>query len=376
MTAGSYTMQIQIYNDNKTVIAEKNCTLRVVNPSAPSSSKNVLCIGDSNIEPGEMVSELYRMLNSDGGTPNGLNYGNINFVGSHRGYMTDIEYPNVFLEAHGGWSWDTYIKGAMKTLIFTISSTEGIINRGDKVILYNDGTQYAIYTVQEINLTDGVGNIRCLGTYGGAVEIEPYAQSGVLYHRNAHYNFSAWEEENYAPFIDNGVVSFTKYANDYCGGKIDVLDCNLGTNQILSWDDSDNIAINDAKTLINAFHRDFPNSKVIINLAFLPSLCYPTSSPATEYNNSLYELVCRNMSYNKKLIELSQDSQYSSYVSISPVSAFFDVENCVQKGKKAVNLRLPDVTEIIGTNQLHPQVAGKLQISDAVLPILLYMLNN
>ena len=29
-----------------------------------------------------MVSELYRMLNSDGGTPNGLNYGNINFVGN------------------------------------------------------------------------------------------------------------------------------------------------------------------------------------------------------------------------------------------------------------------------------------------------------
>ena len=361
---GDYNCTITVRDSNKKVLATK--TVVIHSFAAPSSVKstNVLCVGASATEDGAMPCELYRMLTFDDGEPKGLNYNNISFVGSHNGYATRIEYPNVFMEAHGGWSWNTYMNDAIVSVRMQVSGVTGIVERGDVFRIKNpDGTDYLAYMVQEVNLTDGVGNIRCVNYTGGSISIFPPSQSGELTNAGNSIQFTSWVTETFKPFIkSDGTFGFTEYAAKFCNNKIDVIITMLGVNSLMSEAYAVPPVIEDAKRFIEQFHVDFPNSHILINLLYKPSPITPASSQ--------YGIWFKFVEYINELITLSNSVDYKEYVSVVPTFLTMDSEYCYPTKEKKVNTR-STITELVGSNFVHPTATGKYLMADAILPELL-----
>ena len=72
----------------------------------------------------------------------------------------------------------------------------------------------------------------------------------------------------------------------------------------------------------------------------------------SEFNPDLYQEMC-------------EEDGWKDFVEIINIAGQFDSENAFPAKPKPVNVR-SEVTEIIGTNGVHPTINGYLQIGDAV----------
>jgi len=108
-------------------ISQGATTLDIVDHTgAPASNKNVLCIGDSLTAGGIWPQEFYRRLAESGGTPAGLNYGNITFIGN----QSMASYAAQKFIGFSGWNVDRYRgAGSSKTArIVDVSGAELMVN--------------------------------------------------------------------------------------------------------------------------------------------------------------------------------------------------------------------------------------------------------
>ncbi|GAB5402818.1 MAG: hypothetical protein Aurels2KO_10490 [Aureliella sp.] len=101
-SAGSRSLQYQLFNDKNVLLAEQTLPVTVVNRTAgPASNMKVLCVGDSLTAGGTYVTELNRLLTGSGGSPPGKGFSNIEFIGS-QGSGANLH------EGRSGWSWTTF----------------------------------------------------------------------------------------------------------------------------------------------------------------------------------------------------------------------------------------------------------------------------
>ena len=369
----TFDIEFVVRNNNLNDIIRKTSQLQVVDfPQSPSLNKNVLCVGASATAGGQWVFELNRRLTGVDGdgtalNPTGLGLTNISFVGRKTGVSKAIK-----LEATGGWAVSTYAGKGRQAFRFFVNNVSEI-NVED---VYRYGTTN--FTIAEINVTEGVGNISCL--YSGTVPTLP--TSGVLEKvtgsGDAQIEYQSYESEYYNPFYNNETnkLDFTTYANSYCDGSIDYFVWHCGVNGIFGSNDAGvESEINSFKTILRAFHEEFPSSKVIISSIPIGS---PTGGFGANYGTSLtsnyYTFLKQAMNYARALIELCADEEFSSYTYYCPVMEEFDCENSYPASETNVNNRV-DVKEKLGTNGVHPTDAGYKLVADAMYRTMCYVLS-
>lgn len=356
--AGDYPLKVQVRDNNLNVIAEKETTLHIIEQTSSSNPLNVLCIGASATSTGYWPAELRRMLETE------MGFNNVHFVG--RKTATN---ESVNLEATGGWSWNNFISTGQRAIRFQISETIGNITYGNK--LTHNGN---VYTVLEVNLTEGIGNIRCSGTNESAAPVLPTESNGILVLGETSLTFTSWEEERFTPFFNTDMqcIDFKTYADTYCNGQIDVLVTHLGVNNAL-WDGvSHETAINAARILIDAFLSEFPTSKIVVSAIPMPDEGVNVyANTYSTQNVNRYGTICSFLEYNKALYTLVSADEYIGKVFWAPSNLFFDTDYGYPKNEKNVNNRISSYKELVGTNGVHPIKEGSYMIADSMLPVFL-----
>lgn len=362
MVGNSYALLVYVKANNGTIIASKNVTIEVVdNMTAPSSTKNILCIGASATAGGQWVGELKRRLTDTSGdgtsaNPTGLGLSNIAFVGRKEGTSNPIN-----LEATGGWKVQDYASKGQSAVRFFV---EGV----DTIAI---GARYSCngtnYVVQEVNVTEGEGNIRC------TLENTFVTPSGKLTKLtgggDVEITFTSYNNENFSPFwnANEEKIDFMQYADSYCDGKIDCLIWHCGVNDLTSGDSAviPNVIVA-FRNLLNSYHEQFPQGKVIISSVPIGSV---NGGFAANYgaNESLnyYTFAKITQLYAQALVDLTKEDAYNGFTLYAPVLEEFDAENGYPIKQTAVNNR-SSVTEVVGTNGVHPTTEGSYMVADAI----------
>ena len=353
----SKNLQLIVEGSNGVVKAQGTVPIMTINtPSSPASNKNVLVFGASVFGSGSITNELRRRLTETSGTtgdrsnPKGLGLSNITFVGRKRGSAYDVPQ-----EATGGWGWSEYATQGRLAYRFTVSGVVQL-HPGD---VYSDGSHS--YTIAEINVTDGSGNVRCLGSSA------PTSTSGTLSLSNgsgdATITYSAYTAESYSPFYNSEThqIDFINYANTYCNGSIDIMVTLCGTNDIFGGN-IENVATtynSYIKPFIRKYHEQFPNGKFIISTLYLPDMNGGLgASYGAGQTANWWKQAQNNYEFARLAYELEVDSEFSSYVTVANVMHLFDTENLYIYANTPVTNRLPDVKERLGQNGVHPSGSG------------------
>lgn len=349
---GDYPLTIQVRDNNLKTLGEVSTTLHIIEKATANISKNILCIGASGTATGCWTAELKRLLNNN----------NLSFVGRKKGSVEDVN-----LEATGGWSWGNFVRTGTPAIRFYVTNvnTTGTFRNGSKLTFEGN-----TYTILEINITNGSGNIRCSGATEITDPVDPSSSSGVMavsQGGGGTVEFTSWERENYVPF-PNG--DFTEYADKYCNGKIDVLIAHLGVNSSL-WENSNpNTAISDARTLIDGYFADFPEGKMIITAIPMPDEGTNVYGNTNSENNiNRYGTVSSFLRYNKALYDLAEELKSKYNISYVPTNVLFDTDYAYPKEYKSVNPRMDMFKEMVGVNGVHPIPEGSYMVSDAILPV-------
>lgn len=350
------------------ILVSKEVTLITVPPLTNNISANVLCVGDSTTQAGSWCKELARRFYANDGTPQGLGLTNLNICGRKTGVISNKNYG---WEGTGGWTWSTYVSSPVDAIRFTVKDVSSL-TMGAAYIASNG----VIFEIVEINVTNGIGNIRCQYCWDTPNKNEILA-SGTLTKRYSEtagddtITYTAFESEKFSPFYVNGEVDFTDYANKYCNGIIDVIVIHLGINSMFGL--KPNLAshltsvMNTAKILIDKFHEQFPNSKVLL---ITPPKCsviggmaanYNATQTATEgiYNRQMFQ-------YHKKYFELANQPDYKNWVTVANTCGEFDTPYGYPYNEQGVNTRVSNIKERIGTNGVHPNGDGYNMIADSV----------
>lgn len=365
-----------IYPENSVIATAKLVT--IPKAQSPSKEKHILCIGDSTLAAsnGLWGRECARRLVSTGGIPNADAIKNIKFTGR---LHADIDSTNVFgYEGNSGWQWSTYISSSQKAIRFYVNGVSSV-SLGAKY-RSPDGQ---VYDIAEVNITGGVGNIRC--TYPMQASFPTPPSSGKLIRvygdGDNEITYTSINEESYSPFITDGVFDFTNYINTHCGGSIDVLAISLGINFIVNivnnnMSDIDSSLGSSVRTFLDKFHEQYPNAKVIIGTLQKASLLggFGYNFGANEiadgdyYHRKLYAL-------NKEYIKIASEDKYANFVYLANVNAEFDARHCYPQIDKKVNVRNSS-TEKIDTNFGHLTESGYMMMSDSFYRCITYLLNK
>lgn len=350
------------------ILTSKEINLVTVPILTNNISANILCVGDSTTAGGTWCKELARRFYANDGTPQGLGLANINICGRKTGIVANKTYG---WEGTGGWTWSTYVSSPVDAIRFTVTNVSSLV-MGANYIASNG----VIFEIVEINVTNGVGNIRCMYSWDTPNKNEIPA-NGTLTKRYSTtagddtITYTSYESENFSPFYVNGEVDFIDYANKYCNGIIDVIVIHLGINSMFGL--KPNLAsnltsiMNTAKIFIDKFHEQFPNSKVLL---ITPPKCsviggmaanYNATQTATEgiYNRQMFQ-------YHKRYFELANQPEYKNWVTIVNTCGEFDTPYGYPYNEKGVNTRVSSIKERIGTNGVHPNADGYNMIADSI----------
>jgi hypothetical protein len=371
------TIKHCLISDDFSKSYEQTSNLVIADRPSSSSALNVLCIGASTTANGEWPSELKRRLTSARGTgiPEADGLADISFVGRMELPASIGTRPvSVKVEATGGWTWKSFYtpQAAVRFQVGGVTS----VDVGTVYSYTNGSNQTVKVAVAEVNITNGRGNIRFTYNYDTVGTGLPSSAFGTLTRvsvsgGDSTITYSSAEEETYCPFYDEttGQPDFTHYASLYCNNKIDVLIAYMGNaNEGIYGDSPDskiNTVISNMKMLIDAFHADFPNGKVIIGITALGNPWY-----GYEYNYSAaspmktWSLRYGLYRYAKAVETYIQGDGYKDWCFYAGTHTEVDSEYGYPTSTKPVDTR-SDKTDIIGTNGAHPILAGYQMIADS-----------
>ena len=364
---GNHNITFRIRNNSATIVGEKTVTLKVVNPTAqPANNVNVLCVGSSLTSGGQWPAELKRRLTGSGGTPAGKNFSNITFVGRN---SAAVNGTTVNFEATGGYRLATYTSATsmLYHFYFTAQSPAGVVELENT---YSDGSGHTL-TVTEINLTEGVGNISCTcdSNYeqSGSGTLTKLSGTG-----DATLSYSSSSVLG-NPFVYNGSISLQSYANEHCNGTIDIVSIselvcsellNRGGNSEYKTDVSPQITYLNA--FVSMFRSAFPNVKFVVAMPALPDVRggLGANYGATGNTSIPYGLRISWFSLSEGIKKYISDNSLEDVIYVMNWLGETDAENDYPSTTKTVNPR-SSVTEVIGTNGIHPSIIGYNQFADS-----------
>jgi hypothetical protein len=353
---GTTSFKIEVKDKDGTILGSK--TVNLVTKSAvqsPLTTKKILCVGDSLTSGGTWCQEASRRLIGTGGTPAGLALTNISFDGRKEG-------GGIGWEGTGGWTWDSYITAGAVAYRFNVS---GVVTPPALDSTYTNNGQ--TFTVAEVNITGGTGNIRCLATGAPSASGTLTKASGA---GDATILFASQTQDVSNPFWNNGTnqLDVPTYVNTYLGGQLDVVYFLLTWNGQTPNRTDFSAFITSAKTLIDHIHANYASCKIKVMGIQLPSLNGGMGAnygaTGTSYADA-FGMVKTVLNMNTAYQNFANEAAYSSFVEFVNVSSQFDSEYNMPQSDVAVNSRSA-ITEKRGTNGVHPDTSGYYQIADVV----------
>ena len=367
---GENVLTIYVRDKNGNILGSAATTIKTVAaPVSPVSEKNIFTFGDSLTSGGYWPCEsARRLLNTntvDGIQGKGIS--NIVYRGkktiTKNGQTTD--YFGV-----GGWTWNNYISES--TVFYFRFFVSGVNNVSIGDIYSNNGYDY---TVAEINITSGTGEILCSSSASTNTPQASGTLTRVSGDGDATISYSSYELDNANPLWDevNDKMSFIPYVSECGASTIDAVFVLLTWNGMTSWrnytkDDATGHIAN-AKTFARTLHDEYPSAKLFIMGLQMPSV---TGGLGRNYSGTSgyvdwFGLKHTAVQYNMALKALCEDDEFKTYCEFVDVAAQFDTVYNMPYSDTPVNKRYPNgPTEKIGTNGVHPAERGYFQIADAV----------
>lgn len=356
--AGKHKLTISVYNAAKELLGSAETILDVALPKKPEKDINILCIGDSLTLGGEWVGEACRRLTSTGGSPEGLGFNNISFVGGCGD--ADFHY-----EGYGGWRWDSYSSEDIEDMWVVCDHDKSV---ADQHSIWKDsnGNLWKLETIVYENLKFIPYQDKNI----------PKVKDGIITHvKNASNKDDVVIKSTYSgkpsPFYDtesNG-VNFKAYAQKHGIQKIDAVYILLGVNGILKFGTAAEKCkkiVNDGKNLVDKIHRDFPDAKIKVMgypLASVNGGCGANYGAVLPHCDDYGSVIFR-MEMNIAYQAWAREAPYCDFVEFINVSGQVDTDYAYPRIEKCVNIR-SNCKEIIDINASHPSDEGYMQIADA-----------
>lgn len=341
---GTTTFTITVKNDNGKVLGKAGCDLVTVDAEC-TEELHVLTFGDSLTSSGDWVHHADECLPD-----------NVKFCG-------EMNKDGTGYFGVGGWSWNRYITVGVEEARFQV----------EDVSLISIGATYGdadgnIFKIKETNITGSSGNV--LASLEGKKGL-PAPASGTLTRlsgsgdKTMRYTGCALESAN--PLWNGTEMSFRNYVNTYAGGRVDVVCVLLGWNEVKPWMTDFTVLMSRARRFCQTLHREYPRAKVKIMGLQIPSVTggigNSYGATGTGYADG-YGLARTVLNLNRAYEDLADE--LGDYVEFLGVSCQFDSEYNMPYTEADVNLYNPD-KEMLGTNGLHPSLAGYKQIGDVVV---------
>ena len=359
---GQHKLTLQVVDADFTILGSAETVLNVVAPKAPEKAINILCIGDSLTQGGAWVTELNRRIVADDGAPVGLGFKDA--VKFH-GRPTKAGTP---CEGYGGWHWESFLINKPGALWVEYANN---LSEENQHSLWKDvnGTIWQLETLQidYLKFNRYMDHECPMPTEPPLVHYKNAVQTDPIY-------FDHSSPCGASPFFDHdkGEVDFASYAKKNDIETIDVVYVMLGRNGRMSQAAQNKTQLEFcqhviecwAKPLINKLKEAFPNVKVKI-----------LGMPGHSINGGLgasYD--CRNSSQNLRSYEFDLNEAYQvwanedcwkDFLEYVDLAGQFDAEYSMPSKEKPATLRC-EVTEVVGTNGVHPSHNGYMQIADAV----------
>jgi len=355
---GTTNFNIKVKNNSGKVLATKTCTLITkAAVQAPATLNNGLFIGDSLTHARIYMVEAFRRLTQSGGTPAGLSYSNINFVGRKAASY------GIGVEGNGGWSWGDYLTVGRRAFTFAITAPT-IMPAIEAVYKDANNKSYTMWwdysTISIKMLVNDM--VSTPPTTGTLTKISGIGDETITY--------SSTVQSSGNPFWNDatGELDFTAYVNKWCGGSLDVVYTLLTWNgQYGNRTDFSSFTYY-ARTLFNHIKTAYPNIKIKllgVQIADLKQGMRVDGSPAENTYTDQYGLVVTALNMNKAYQDLANEVELSGFVEFVNISSQVDSEYNMPYTAKAVNTR-NSITEEVGTNDVHPGENGYDQIGDVV----------
>jgi hypothetical protein len=374
---GDYPLTITLLDNNHQIIDEGTTILHVQQPHQPKERLNVLCIGDSLTFNGVWPSEGYRRFAKTGGYPLGNGFhDSLYMIGSCK---KEIDGSIVGYEGYGSWTWKSFCTNDLvstKSPIW-VRVQNHHLDENDQHSTWTSGNlEWVLESIEKKRLKFKRGN----NNYSPSplVEKEFIHLYGGIHHDSIFIDDFTFEIGN--PFWHNETkeIDFKEYAKKQEVDKIDLVYILLTWNGLYRpYDQEFNRHLDYAKILIHKIHQAFPNAH--ITLLGIP-ICSVNGGIAANYGangpySDTFGTISTAFNYNKCLENFVNQEEYKTYCRYVDCKAQFDSEYNMPSIEKPVNSR-SKITERIGTNGVHPNMEGYLQLGDAFYRALVKDIND
>lgn len=374
---GEFELQLDLINDEGEMIASKKTTLVVNKPQPPQKKVTILCIGDSLTAAGYWTGEGYRRYCHQKGVPEGLGFSNtIDLIGLCK-YQVGEE--RIGYEGYGSWQWKSFCTNSLpsKTSSIWVDVVKHNKTEVDQHSIWNNnGNLWILETITEKRLKFKRGP--------GHKEIAPVIVNQFIHEQNAIHQevieiegfaFESgnpfWNEEKKDIDFRNYIETNHFFVPDYVyilltwNGLSVPYSCEFPIHQQY------------ATTFIDKIHADFPQCQVRCMGIQINSI---NGGIANNYGakgpySDLYGTVTTAFNYNQWLENLCMSEPYRKFCQYLDVKGQFDSEYNMPMAPQPVNAR-SSITEMIGTNGVHPSLAGYMQIGDVFYRSLVHELNK
>ncbi len=373
---GSYSLKIQLIDNDNNVIDEGETTLIVEKPNKPDRKINILCIGDSLTVNGVWPQVGYTRVCLNEENPKGLNYGDVlNFMGTCK---IDASGHEVGYEGYGGWTWKSYCTNDHIGLTSSVwITTKHQMTEEDQHSLWqSNGYIWILETIEATRLKfkRSPNNVSMLSNLGKTLKHVANAK------HQKELKIESYEYEKTNPFWnkDKNDISFKNYMKQNKFRIPDLIYILLTWNGLyVPYNHDFSHHIDYAKIILRKIHKEYPLAKVTL-LGI--QICSVNGGIAANYGatgpyHDTFGTISSAFYYNEALEELCNDPEFSSYTDYVDTKGQFDSEYNMPSVLTPVNAR-SKTTELIGVNGVHPNMDGYLQIGDAFYRKLVFDLNR
>lgn len=358
---GDYPLTLMLYDDFGNLIEQASTVLHVVNPVSPKEKIDVLCFGDSLTFNGVWPYEGYRRFTSNDGEPIGLGFKDtINMIGTMK--KEDVGY-----EGYGGWQWRHFVTNeAVSTTssVWVEVDNHNLDENDQHSVWQSNGLNWILESIEsnKLKFKRGNNNFSCMPKISdNIIHVE-----GGIHHDNIKVKNYYFENGN--PFYDEKIKgpNFKKYCLDNNFKSIDLVYILLTWNgQYEPFNHNFSHYEPYIKSILDRIHLDYPNAKVGLIGIQSPSINGGIASNygASGFYHNVYGELSTAFFYNEYLENICNKDEYKSFCRYIDLKAQFDVEYNMPSTLIKVNNR-SDELERIGTNGVHPNMSGYLQIGD------------
>lgn len=368
---GFHKLTIQLIDNDNNIIEEATTTLHVVEPHKPSKKVNILCFGDSLTVNGVWPKEGYRRICEEGGTPQGLNYGDIlNFMGT---CITEEGHKKIGYEGYGGWTWKSYISNDH----IGLSSSVWIYAKHNKdesdqhSVWESNGHLWILETIENnrLKFKRGPNNISMVSNLGSVL----MHVNNAIHQDDIVIENSMYEKVNPFWSKEKNTIDFKEYITKNNFEIPDLVYILLTWNGLyLPYNHDFRHHLDPAREILRSIHQSFPNARVRLMGI---QICSVNGGIASNYGahgpySDTFGTISSAFFYNEQLENLSYEDEFKDFVAYVDTKAQFDSEYNMPSTQINVNARC-SVTESIGTNGVHPTINGYLQIGDVFYRMLI-----